>query len=112
MNLAGNPQVVLCADWKVRLDGIDLRYACEHSGRRNEIADLDLRDAGNSADERAHFRETQVERRLLDRGTPSRYGRLRGQLGLGVALELAARNGICLGFRNVAIDVERGVVEL
>src|SRR3984957_3358254 len=111
-NLIGDPQVVLSADRKIGLDGIHLRYAREHGGWRDEVADLDLRDAGNSTDERAYFRETQIQGGLLHRGAPSGHGRLRGQLRLGVALELTARDGIRLGFRDVAIDVESGIAEL
>jgi hypothetical protein len=33
-------------------------------------------------------------------------------LRLRVSLELASRNGIRLGFRDVAIDIERGIAEL
>src|ERR1700733_846650 len=111
-NLAGNPQVFFSADRKICLDGVNLGYAGEHGGRRNEIADLDLRDAGNSADERAHLREAQIQFRLLNRGTVGRYACFRGHLCLHVALELAARNGICLGLRDIAFDVQRGVAEL
>jgi hypothetical protein len=76
------------------------------------IVKLDLRDAGDSADERAHFREVQIQLRLLHCGTAGRYGGFRGQFPLLVALELASRNGIRLGFGNVAFDVERGIAEL
>src|SRR3984885_14690404 len=59
-----------------------------------------------------YFGETQIQSRLLHRGAACGHGRFGGQLRLRVSLELASRNGIRLGFRDVATDVERGIAEL
>ncbi len=112
VNLVRDPQVILRADRKVGLDGIDLGDRCEYRCRRDQVTDLDLGDTGDSTDERANFGKTQIQRRLLHCGTARCYGRFRGQLHLRVVLELAAGNGIRLGFRDIAFDVEGGVLEL
>ena len=49
---------------------------------------------------------------MLHSGTGGGYGRLRRQLHLRVILELTAGNGVRLGLRNIAFDVESGVLKL
>ena len=78
----------------------------------HKIADLNLRDARDSADQGAHFRESQIQRGLLHGSLACLDGRFSRQLRLRVGVELALRNRARLRFGNIALYVERGVAEL
>ena len=100
-------EVLLLADREPRPDGIDLRDARQHAGRRDEVAHLHLGHSDDAVDQRADPREADVQLGLVRGGARGLDGRDRRVVNLDVVIELALRNRTRLGERTIPFHVSR-----
>jgi hypothetical protein len=79
-------QVFLLAQRERHADRVELRDRRQRVGaaRSHEIAELRPRDADDAVEGRADLRETQIDRRRLDRGLRRLHRRLRAALVLNL----------------------------
>src|SRR6185369_1208987 len=83
----------------------------ERDVRRDEIADLRLRDAGDAVDERGDFRKFQIELRLRDLGLRGGDRRLVAEVRLDGVVKLLLAYDLIFGQRRETFDVDLGLAE-
>ena len=88
LNAIGESQVLALADRERHLDRVELRDRRQERRRRDEVADLNRRDAGDAVDRRVHSRPAEVQPRGLDRGRGGVDLRLRAARSLDRVVEL------------------------
>ncbi len=105
-------EILLLADGEVDLERVELRDRGEHRRGPDEVADLHRGLPGDAVDERAHPGEAEVQLCGADLRLRRGDGGLVGGERLRFGVELALGDGVRLGERRVALDVDGGELDL
>ena len=111
-DLAGNPEILLLAERKVRLDRVQLRDRREEGRRPDEISDLSAGDRRHAIGERCDAGETEVQFCGLDRCLCRRDRRTRRVVRAHVVVQLILGNCPLFGQWLVTRQIALGLGEL
>ena len=89
-----------------------MRNTREHGRRADEVAHLNLGDAGNPVNQGADLGESQVQFGLFDGSLVRLDSSLSRELGVGVIVQLALRNGVRLRLGNIPLHIQLSGAEL
>src|SRR5580700_111609 len=102
-------QIFLFANREIHLHWIHLRNRGKYASRADQIPDLDGRNTSDAINEGKDFRVTQIQRGLFDRSLIRLDCCFRREECLRVCVELALRNCVRFGLRDVTLHVNFSV---